>query len=157
MLKAFMPHLRVRPEAHILNISSMGGYMPFPGQVGYGASKAAVKILTEGLAVELSATNISVSVAYPGAVNTSITQGIPDVSPQMRKIAERAGLSAKTAARRIIRGIEKNQSRILIGYDSIVIDKFYRLMPVLTSRLISWAMHKHPSFGGLAQEKNELG
>ena len=148
MLKAFMPHLRKRPEAHIINISSMGGYMPFPGQVGYGASKAAVKLLTEGLAVELSSTDIGVSVAYPGAVNTSITHDLPDISPQMRQIAERAGLSPKTAARRIIRGIESNQPRILIGYDSLVIDKLYRLMPVSTSRFISWIMSKHPSFGG---------
>ena len=66
----------------------------------------------------------------------------------MRQIAERSGLSPKTAARRIIRGIESNQPRILIGYDSLVIDKLYRLMPVSTSRFISWIMSKHPSFGG---------
>lgn len=49
MTKTFLPHLLERPEAHIVNISSMGGFLPVPGQTAYGASKAAVKLLTEGL------------------------------------------------------------------------------------------------------------
>ena len=38
--KAFLPHLLKRPEAHITNISSMGGFVPVPGQTMYGAAKA---------------------------------------------------------------------------------------------------------------------
>lgn len=45
MVKAFLPKLRSRPEDHILNVSSMGGFLPVPGQVGYGASKAATMLL----------------------------------------------------------------------------------------------------------------
>ena len=41
MTKAFLPHLLKRPIAHITNISSMGGFLPVPGQTVYGASKAA--------------------------------------------------------------------------------------------------------------------
>ncbi|HSM23956.1 MAG TPA: SDR family oxidoreductase [Anaerolineaceae bacterium] len=46
MTKAFLPLLLEHPEAHIVNISSMGGFLPVPGQTIYGASKAAVKLLT---------------------------------------------------------------------------------------------------------------
>jgi len=53
MTKEFLPHLLKRPEAHITNISSMGGFLPVPGQTVYGASKAAVKLFTEGLRSEL--------------------------------------------------------------------------------------------------------
>ncbi|HEY7796447.1 MAG TPA: SDR family NAD(P)-dependent oxidoreductase, partial [Microbacteriaceae bacterium] len=49
LTKAFLPELAKRPEAHIMNISSMGAYAPVPGQSLYGASKAAVKLFTEGL------------------------------------------------------------------------------------------------------------
>lgn len=49
MIKAFLPDLLKRSEAHIANVSSMGGFIPFPGQTFYSASKAAVKILTEDL------------------------------------------------------------------------------------------------------------
>ena len=44
MVKAFLPHLKARPVAHIANVSSMGGFLPVPGQSMYGASKAAVKL-----------------------------------------------------------------------------------------------------------------
>ena len=66
MVKAFLPQLLKRPEAHIINVSSMGGFLPVPGQSVYGASKAAVKLLTEGLYAELKNTNVKVSVVFPG-------------------------------------------------------------------------------------------
>jgi NAD(P)-dependent dehydrogenase (short-subunit alcohol dehydrogenase family) len=46
--KAFLPHLLNRPEAHIANLSSMGGFVPVPGQTIYCAAKAAVKLMSEG-------------------------------------------------------------------------------------------------------------
>ena len=52
----------------------MGGFFPFPGQTIYGASKAAVKLFTEGLYAELFDSQVSVSVIMPGAVATGITQ-----------------------------------------------------------------------------------
>ena len=48
MTKSFLPHLLEGLEAHLVNVSSMGGFLPVPGQSIYGASKAAVKLLTEG-------------------------------------------------------------------------------------------------------------
>src|SRR5690606_411475 len=73
MTKAFLPHLLERPVAHIVNISSMGGFFPVPGQTLYGASKAGVKLLTEGLYAELIDTNVRVTVVFPGAIATNIT------------------------------------------------------------------------------------
>ena len=72
MTKAFLPHFLKRPEAHITNLSSMGGFLPVPGQSVYGASKAAVKLLTEGLHSELLNTNVRVTVVFPGAIGTNI-------------------------------------------------------------------------------------
>ena len=62
LTKAFLPVLLGRPEGHIVNTSSMGGFLPVPGQTVYGASKAAVKLLTEGLHAELRGTNVHVTV-----------------------------------------------------------------------------------------------
>ena len=50
--RAFLPVLLARPAGHIVNVSSMGGFLPVPGQAVYGASKAAVKLLTEALYAE---------------------------------------------------------------------------------------------------------
>ena len=73
MTKTFLPILLARPEAHIVNTSSMGGFLPVPGQTAYGASKAAVKLMTEGLHSEMAGTNVHVTVVFPGAVATNIT------------------------------------------------------------------------------------
>lgn len=148
LVKAFLPLLKQRPAAHIANVSSMGGYMPFPGQVVYGASKAAVKLLTEGLMVELNDSPVGISVAYPGAVQTNITDNAPDIS-QAAKVKMKSqtknkavGVTAAKAASDLIAGIEKNRARILIGNDCKFIDKLYRLMPIKTAYLMAWLMKK---------------
>src|SRR5690606_21661568 len=74
MIKAFLPYLKDRREAHIVNVSSMGGFLPVPGQSVYGASKAAVKLLSEGLFAELQGTNVGVTTVFPGATKTGISQ-----------------------------------------------------------------------------------
>ena len=72
MTKALLPHFLSRPKAHIVNLSSMGRFLPVPGQTVYCSAKAGVKMLTEGLAAELTGTNVGVTVVFPGAINTNI-------------------------------------------------------------------------------------
>ena len=133
MIKAFLPHFLKRPEAHITNLSSMGGFLPVPGQSVYGASKAAVKLLTEGLHSELLNTNVRVTVVFPGAIGTNIAanSGVSiSLSPETEK-AQRSfkPLAATRAAQIIIDGIEQNRYRILVGSDSAFMDFIYRLSP----------------------------
>lgn len=78
---AFLPHLLARPAGSVVNVSSMGGFVPVPGQTLYGASKAAVKLLTEGLYAELRDTKVDVSVVFPGGVSTSITENSGVTAP----------------------------------------------------------------------------
>lgn len=134
MCKAFLPHLLKRPEAHIANVSSMGGFIPFPGQTFYGASKAAVKLLTEGLYAELKDTNVHTTVIHPGAVNTNITsnsgvQSAAAEEAQKDDKANKMAMPANEAAAIMIAGIEKNKYRVLVGKDAGFLDKFYRLAP----------------------------
>lgn len=132
MIKAFLPHLIQRPEAHVVNISSMGGFLPVPGQTIYGAAKAAVKLLTEGLNSELLDTNVRVTVVFPGAIGTNIAQnsgvgGTLQVdSAKQSKI--KMLLPAK-AAEIIISGMEQNRYRVLVGPDATLMDILCRLNP----------------------------
>ncbi len=137
MVKAFLPHLLQRPVAHITNISSMGGFLPVPGQTIYGASKAAVKLMTEGLYAELLSTNVRVTVVYPGAISTNITtnSGIK-IDPAMAEKSTYKMLSAREAARIIIEAIEKDQYNVKVGSDSKMMDFFYRLNPKNAANLI---------------------
>ena len=64
-------------QAHIVNISSMGGYQgsaKFPGMSLYSASKGALAILTESLAEELKEQNIRVNALALGAVQTEMLE-----------------------------------------------------------------------------------
>ncbi len=137
--KAFLPHLLKRPEAHIVNTSSMGGYLPVPGQTAYGASKAAVKLFTEGLRSELLSTNVHVSVVFPGATETNITanSGVPVNTPGNTDKAPQIKMTSPlVAAETILDGMEKNKYHILIGSDAKTMDFLCRLMPERAAKII---------------------
>lgn len=142
MTKAFLPHLLARPEAHITNMSSMGGFLPVPGQTIYGASKAAVKLLTEGLHSELSTTHVRVTVVFPGAIGTNIAAnsgvGITLGSGSSSNSSQRSiqPLAPSKAAQIIVDGMERNRYRILVGSDATFLDRFYRLSPQRAARFI---------------------
>lgn len=138
--KAFLPHLLKRPEAYVANVSSMGGFLPVPGQSVYGASKAAVKLLTEGLYAELLDTNVHVSVIFPGATNTEISKHSGVDTPSAGAGSNIKMLSAQDCAEIIVKGIEANKPQILTGGDSKLMNRLYRLNPVYATKLIAKQM-----------------
>jgi len=140
MTKTFLPRLLERPEAHIVNVSSMGGFLPVPGQTIYGASKAAVKLLTEGLHSELKDTPVRVTVVFPGAVATNITANSGVATPEVAGGKEYKTLAASEAARIILDGMAKNQYRVLVGGDAKMMDRLYRLSPKRAAGLIAGQM-----------------
>ncbi len=139
LLKAFLPELLKRPEAHIANVSSMGGYAPVPGQTIYGATKAAVKLLTEGLHSELMGTKVGVTTVFPGAVATNIAQN-SGIATEAEMAAMDSGsikmTSAVVAGRLIVDGIEKGAYHVFIGNDAKTMDVLTRLMPERAAKLI---------------------
>ncbi len=142
MIKAFLPHLLPRNEAHIVNVCSMGAFVPVPGQVFYGASKAAVKLLSEGLRSELKNTGIGVSVAFPGAVATEITlhSGVkrPDIPESNLKSYAR--ISPEKVAEAIVKGIENNTYHMYIGSDSKWMNTLFRISPEFAANTIQRKM-----------------
>ncbi len=142
MTKAFMPRLQQRPSAYICNTSSMGGFIPFPGQTMYSATKAAVKLMTEGIYAETIGTNIGVSVVMPGAVATNIADnsGVKiDLGPTDAAAANRT-LPAPEAARLILDGIAAERLHILVGKDARMLDKLVRIAPAWAIRFIQKQM-----------------
>ncbi|GAB2319368.1 SDR family oxidoreductase [Alkalibacterium sp. s-m-22] len=139
MVKSFLPELLKRPEAHILNVASMGGFLPVPGQSIYGASKAAVKLMTEGLHSELTDTNVGVTIAFPGAIKTNIMQNskverkaTTDTSGKEHKLT-----LADDAAKIMIDAIESNAYRVMVGNDAKMMDRMYRVMPKKAAAIIA--------------------
>ncbi len=138
--RAFLPHLARQPEAHIVNLSSVFGIIAPPGQTAYSASKFAVRGFSESLRHELqiAASPVRLSVVHPGGIATNIARnsrtgaGISDNkvrSDAIERFESAAQTTPQAAARRIIRGIENNELRILIGLDARIIDVLQRLRP----------------------------
>ncbi|MGC4118381.1 MAG: SDR family oxidoreductase [Myxococcales bacterium] len=142
MTKTFLPRLLERPEGHIVNVGSMGGFVPFPGQSMYGASKAAVKLLTEALHSELAETRVRVTLVLPGAVATNIKKnsGLEVSSAGAEK---GRAYPADKAAREVVDGIERNRYRVLVGRDAKLLDVLCRLDPRRAAALIQRAMKRH--------------
>ena len=138
--RALLPHLSNRPAAHIVNVSSIFGIMAPPGQTAYSAAKFAIRGFSEALRHELqvSGSPVRLSVVHPGGIKTNIVRncrtgsGISDNERRSQAI-ERFDVIAQTTARdaalRIIKGIEKNEPRILIGGDARFMDIVQRFRP----------------------------
>jgi short-subunit dehydrogenase len=138
MTKAFLPHLLTRREANITLVSSMGSYAPVPGQTIYGASKAAVKMLGEGLDSELRDTNVRVTVVFPGAVRTDIAVNSGAMSREQNEATANSMrmLPPRVAAAKIVRGIERDSHRVFAGVDALLLDKLNRIAPTQAAKLI---------------------
>jgi short-subunit dehydrogenase len=137
MTRAFLPGLMERREASLVNVSSMGALVPVPGQSAYGASKAAVKLLTEGLYAELRGTSVAVTVVFPGAVGTNIVANSGISAPVVTGGAAPKVTSAVEAARQIIRAVEAGTFRVRIGGDARMLDRLSRLAPRRATVLVA--------------------
>jgi short-subunit dehydrogenase len=136
----FLPHLQKQPWAHIVNISSIFGIIGPPGNCAYVASKFAVRGFSESVRHELAMNNspVRLSVVHPGGVKTNIARNsqmganLRDRSGRaeaFERFDQMARTTPNDAALRIIRGIERNQPRILIGGDARMADLIQRLRP----------------------------
>lgn len=143
-VKYFLPVLRRQPQAHIVNISSVFGIIGPAGQSAYAASKFAVRGFTEALRHELAGGNISVSVVHPGGIKTNIANDARPGARADKAAAEKeralfntaARTSPEAAAERIVRGVLRDEARILIGADAWIIDRVQRWAPVKYWRVL---------------------
>jgi short-subunit dehydrogenase len=143
-VKHFLPILRRQPEGHIVNVSSVFGIVGPAGHSAYAASKFAVRGFTEALRHELAGSSVKVSVVHPGGVKTNIANnGRPGAGADRAAVdRERAifNMAARTppdkAADRIVRGILRDEERILVGADAWMIDRIQRWAPVKYWRLM---------------------
>jgi NAD(P)-dependent dehydrogenase (short-subunit alcohol dehydrogenase family) len=133
----FLPLLKKEKRAHIVNTSSLLGFFGASGQGAYCASKFAVRGYTESLHHELLGTRVGVTCVHPGFVRTAIAEhakvgqqaGAALRDESLTRFAKVARTDAAAAAAKILRGVELNKSRVLIGVDAYFVDIWQRLKP----------------------------
>ncbi len=138
MVEAFLPVLLERPAAALVNVSSMGSYVAVPGQTVYGATKAAVAQLTDGLWAELRGTNVAVTTVYPGGVATDIAGNSGTAMPGMDATDVPMQLTTpESAARQIVEAMEAGRYRVMVGNDAKGLHWAVRLAPKRTTALVA--------------------
>jgi len=157
--RAFIPHMIDRPEAAIVNTSSIFGMVAVPGQTVYHATKFAVRGFTESLALEMAQTNenLQIHCVHPGHVGTNIvansrmdeedlqtdeeggssifTRERPTTVEEMADSFREGGMHPSKAAQIILKGVKKNKRRIFIGLDSKLLELSQRIFPNKYHRL----------------------
>lgn len=140
--KAFLPQMRQRPAAVLVNVSSIFAMVSMPTQSIYNASKAAVRGFSDALREELRGTSIRVLTVHPGGIRTNIANKARVTDVRMMAATEQefkdhflqmARTSSDKAAQVIIRAIESGATRVLIGADATVLDSLYRMFPTRAS------------------------
>jgi short-subunit dehydrogenase len=150
--RAFLPHLQKRPEAALINVSSIFGMITVPNQSVYHVAKFAVRGFTECLAKELKNTNVQVHCVHPGHIGTNIVTnarmnvredtvspmqemmgkliGIGTTQEEMADFFRNNGMHPSRASNIILNGVLKNKKRIFVGADAKMMDLSQRLFPM---------------------------
>ncbi|MDB5971923.1 MAG: short-chain dehydrogenase [Hydrocarboniphaga sp.] len=149
--KAFLPYLKAAGEGHIINTSSLFGLCSQPGMGGYNASKFAVRGFTEALRQELDMAHYGVSATsvHPGGIKTNIARAgrvSRNIEGLLVKDSTKSGehfeklfiTSADSAAKTILRAVERNSRRVLVGPDAKATDLLVRLFPSFYQVVLSW-------------------
>lgn len=132
--RAFLPHL-IASGGHLVNLSSLFGLMTVPLHSAYCASKFAIRGYTEALATEMTAAGhpVRVSCVHPGGVATRIAERALITENQDREelielFGRLARLSPEQAASRILRGVERDRMRIVVGAEAKALHVLVRLL-----------------------------
>jgi NADP-dependent 3-hydroxy acid dehydrogenase YdfG len=89
-IAAALPHMKARKSGHIINVASVAGHKVRPGSAVYSATKHGVRVISEGLRLEVKPYNIRTTVISPGAVASELPDSVtdPDIAPKVRKAYE---------------------------------------------------------------------
>jgi uncharacterized oxidoreductase len=148
MVQQFLPHLKTRKGALIVNVSSGLAFIPYPASPVYSATKAAIHSFTQSLRVQLDGTGVTVIELAPPAVETPLMRG--EFAEEMK---EQKGMDAKVLAKRAIAGIEAGKLEIRPGLSN-VLKAMSRIAPQLMLKQI--ARMGKPKNPGSNQKKLNL-
>ncbi len=134
--KEFLPHLIASGDGHLVNISSLFGLVSMPGQSMYNATKYAVRGLSEAVREEMlvAGHRVGVTVVHPGGVKTAIARNArysaqEDGAESARLFDQKlARMTPERAAEIILKGVEADKARVLVGVDAHAVHHVAKLM-----------------------------
>lgn len=141
---AVLPQMLQRGSGYIVNISSLYGQIAWPGNSAYCAAKFAVRGYTEVMTQDLKGTGVRALSVHPGGIQTNIVRNARVDKAGVSKSSLAAGFdkiamtSADSAAKQIIKAVEKQKVKLIIGQDAKFLDRVQRLMPFNYRWFVNW-------------------
>ncbi|MBM4196559.1 MAG: SDR family oxidoreductase [Gammaproteobacteria bacterium] len=133
LIHDLLPHLKLQPEAHLLNLGSVFGNIGYPAYAAYSASKFAVRGLTEALRRELADTNVHVHYLAPRATRTAINpQAVVDMNNALKVAMD----PPETVARAARAMLERNKPRCVIGWPEKLFARINAILPGIVDNAI---------------------
>lgn len=146
---AVLPQMRRQGSGHIVNISSISGLIPYPGQSLYVTTKHAVVGLSESLRHELADEGIAVSVVCPGPVESDIWNK-PIIGGRIDGKAPPGAMTAEAAAQEILASLGRKPGIIVLPALARRDWRLFRWFPRLADKAL---LH----FGRLQREMRKAG
>ncbi len=115
MVQKFLPHLKIRKDAMIVNVSSGLAFIPLPLSPIYCATKAAIHSFSASLRVQLADTSVTVVELAPPGVETPLFRG-----EFTEELKGQKGMDVKVFAKKAIAGIEAGKLEIRPGLSNVL-------------------------------------
>ena len=129
----FAADMVARRSGHIVNISSLAGWIAPPGLVHYGASKFGLRGFTEGLADELRPYQVQVMGVYPFFSRTPLlkAQRYGSLATEMGAYPPNLATNPATVMRAVVRGIQRNKRQVFPDPIALLLHYAQRFVPGL--------------------------
>lgn len=158
---AVLPQMKQRKAGRIVNIASIGGKIAVPHLLPYSAGKFALVGFSEGLRSELEKDGIYVTTVCPGLMRTGSPRNATFKGQYRKEYAwftisdslPLASMSARTAARRIIRACRNGEAEVMLNLPARIAATIHGIFPGMTSELNAWIHGMLPEEGGIGRER----
>ena len=138
LTRAFLPEMLERDSGYIVNMSSIAGFMPWPGATAYAAARWAMRGFTEGLRADLNGTQVRTMLTAFAKVesdfwanNAGSEAHLPGAQAMIPV------LTPEQAAKAIVSGIRRNRRNVFAPLMMYVVLALYYLFPPITRRLLN--------------------
>lgn len=145
--KAFLPIFLEQNEGHVINISSVFGFLTVPTQSAYHISKFGVRGFTECLSNELALDkecNVFATCVHPGGIDTNIAKdarfgdGVGEYETTLAEDTQSALVTPpEDMARAILKGVRKRKRRVVAGSSAKLIDLIARIFPTSYGKILN--------------------
>jgi 3-dehydrosphinganine reductase len=153
--KAAIPFMIERGRGHVVNFSSVAGFVALYGFTAYSAAKYAITGFSEALRQELKPHGIDVSVVFPPTTRTPGLERENRLKPPETMLIEGQSKerSPEEVAESLIRGIERRARYILPGADTKLYFLFAHLPPQLVGLIEYWMIDRKIAQGRAVAER----